>query len=150
MGLRCLTGALKCAILAHIPFWFQPSTSNRYPQRNLTPLIPKNTVESTQRRKAAKTQGFRLVGSFTRWVSKVFSPHLPSPGGFGSWVFALAAVSRLFNPCMLLLARAAFSRKDELHSCLRLVLGRREALKELVADNRVLRATSIPEQSHAV
>ena len=77
-----------------VPFWHTTpflshmSTSNRCPKKLLSPLIPKNTVESTPRRKAAKTQGFRLLGSFTRWVSKfnhVFSPHLRSPGGFASW-----------------------------------------------------------------
>ena len=35
-------------------------------------------VEPTQGRKGAKTQGFRLVGTFTRWVSE-FKPVFPSP-----------------------------------------------------------------------
>jgi hypothetical protein len=53
-----------------IPFLFQMSTSNRCHKNLLSPLIPKNTLESTPRRKAAKMRGFRLLGSFTRWVSK--------------------------------------------------------------------------------
>ena len=87
-------GRVASRIPSNVPFWhtnsssFRLSISNRCHKNLLSPLIPKNTVESTQRRKAAKTQGFRLVGSFTRWVSKfnhVFSPHLPSPDGFASW-----------------------------------------------------------------
>src|ERR1035441_9058107 len=45
-----------------VPFWhtthclFQMSTSNRYPKDLLSPLIPKNAVESTQGRSAAKPQ----------------------------------------------------------------------------------------------
>ena len=38
----------------------------------------KNACESTQRRKGAKKQGFRRVGTFTRWVSE-FKPAFPSP-----------------------------------------------------------------------
>jgi hypothetical protein len=38
----------------------------------------KNACESTQRRKGAKKQGFRRVGTFTRWVSE-FKPVFPSP-----------------------------------------------------------------------
>jgi len=35
-----------------------------------------------------KTQGFRLPGTFTRWVrdlSLPFPPHLPIPCAFASW-----------------------------------------------------------------
>ena len=38
----------------------------------------KNAVESTQRRKGAKTQGFSLAGVFTCWVNQV-KPVFPSP-----------------------------------------------------------------------
>ena len=39
-----------------IPFLFQMSISNRYPEKLLSPVIPRNAVESTQRRSAAKPQ----------------------------------------------------------------------------------------------
>ena len=45
-------------------------------------------VELTQRRKVAETQGFRLLGTITRWVSRMnpfLSPHLPVPCAFASW-----------------------------------------------------------------
>src|ERR1017187_2401604 len=86
-----------------VPFWhtthclFQMSTSNRCPKNLLSPLIPKNTVESTPRRKAAKTQGFRLVGSFPRLTMSSLPISLPL-AALPLGVFALAAVSRLFNP----------------------------------------------------
>jgi len=41
-----------------------------------------------QRRKGAETQGVRLLGTITRWVSHVnlfFSRHLPVPCAFASW-----------------------------------------------------------------
>ena len=41
-------------------------------------MIPKDAVEPTQRRKGAKTQGFHLLGTFTRQVSN-FRPVFPSP-----------------------------------------------------------------------
>ena len=54
--------------------------AGRYESRasGTTRIILKNAVESTQRRKGAKTQGFRLSGTFTRWVSKL-KPVFPSP-----------------------------------------------------------------------
>jgi hypothetical protein len=48
-----------------------------------------------QRRKGAATQGFRLLGTITRWVSPVnlFSPrHLPVPCAFASWRLCTAIV----------------------------------------------------------
>jgi hypothetical protein len=47
----------------------------------------KKAVEPTQRRKGAETQGFRLVGAITPWVSYVtlvFPGHLPVPCAFAS------------------------------------------------------------------
>jgi hypothetical protein len=48
----------------------------------------KTAVESTQRRKGAKTQGFRLLGTITCWVSNSnlsFPRHLPVLCVFASW-----------------------------------------------------------------
>src|ERR1035441_5770510 len=56
-------------------------------QRNKQALTLKNAVESTQRRKGAKTQGFRFPGTFTRWVSK-FEPVFPSQSPCPHCVFA--------------------------------------------------------------
>ena len=45
-------------------------------------------VEPMQRRKGTETQGFRLLGTITRWVSHVnpcFPPHLPVLCAFASW-----------------------------------------------------------------
>src|ERR1017187_9408314 len=47
-------------------------------QAEATGLNLKNAVESTQRRKGARTQRFRLLGTFTRWGSK-FKAVLPAP-----------------------------------------------------------------------
>ena len=51
-------------------------------------FILKEAVEPTQRRKGAETQGYRLLGAITHWVSyaDVFFPgHLPVPCAFASW-----------------------------------------------------------------
>ena len=48
----------------------------------------RKAVEPTQRRKGAETQGFRLLGAITQWVSYVnlfFPGHLPVPCAFASW-----------------------------------------------------------------
>jgi hypothetical protein len=38
--------------------------------RLMAPFSPKKAVAVTQRRKGAKTQGLRRVGTFTGWVSE--------------------------------------------------------------------------------
>jgi hypothetical protein len=43
----------------------------------MAPFNLKKAVAATQRRKGAKTQGFRFLGSFTRWESDS-SPSFPS------------------------------------------------------------------------
>jgi len=49
---------------------------------------PQKAVEPTQRRKGAETQGFRLLGAITHWVSHAdlfFPRHLSVPCVFASW-----------------------------------------------------------------
>jgi hypothetical protein len=81
------------------PVFHQPSLSRSLccgisaPERfNL-----KNASEPTQRRKGAKTQGFRRVGTFTRLVSK-FKPVFPSP-----------------SPCPLRLCLLASTLRSSVH-----------------------------------
>ena len=48
--------------------------------RQIEAFTLEKAVEPTQRRKGAETQGFRLLGAITRWVSHVnpfLPPHLP-------------------------------------------------------------------------
>jgi arylsulfatase A-like enzyme len=55
--------------------------------RNSLPIL-KNTVEPTQRRKGAKSQGFRLLGTLARQVSNSswsFPPYLPVSCVLASW-----------------------------------------------------------------
>ena len=61
-------------------------------------MILKKAVEPTHC-KGAETQGFRLLGAITHWVSYVnlfFPSHLPVPWPLPLGVFALTAVFR-FN-----------------------------------------------------
>ena len=59
----------------------------------------KNACEPTQRRKGAKTQGFRRVGTFTRWVSKLKPVFLsPSPCPLGLCLLASTLRSPVHPP----------------------------------------------------
>ena len=59
-------------------------------------IILKNAGELTQRRKGVKTQGFRLMGTFTRWVSrfKYRPPHFPALCLMASWHCYITICSR--------------------------------------------------------
>jgi|ERR1035437_5492021 hypothetical protein len=90
------TKRLECVELA--PAFGPPHALRQRQQAGRTPNAPRGSSSTrtfaacedigVKQCKDAKTQGFRLLGTFTRWVRNLslsFPPHLPAPCVLASW-----------------------------------------------------------------